>query len=163
MRHSLLDTAAAGRFIAGPVSAKAISSEVDTMFRFFVSLSIPAAFLSLAISAVAARADDANASWVGKTIIVKKDGIKIGYTEANGRRVDVATLREKDYTVLKDESGWIVVRDRGGDGWLDKADAVLLDEAPAFFTEKIPPIPRTTLPLRVAVLHGDSKVTSRMP
>jgi tetratricopeptide (TPR) repeat protein len=74
-------------------------------------------------------------SWVGKTILLKKSGIKIGRTDDNGRQVYLATLDAPNYKVRGDQGGWIkVATSHGIEGWFDKADAVLLEDAVAYFT-----------------------------
>jgi len=77
----------------------------------------------------------AQGSWVGETILVKKNRIKIGHTDSQGRQVYVGVLDGAGYTVLGDQAGWLLVKDRrGAEGWFDKADAVLLKSAVAYFT-----------------------------
>jgi tetratricopeptide (TPR) repeat protein len=88
------------------------------------------------ILVVRARADEP--SWVGKTIILKKTGIKVGYTADDGKQVYVATLRGLDYLVGGEQDGWLLVPSGFGvEGWFDKEDAVLLDRAVAYFTAAI--------------------------
>jgi tetratricopeptide (TPR) repeat protein len=79
-------------------------------------------------------ADD---SWVGKTVLVKKTNIRIGHTDDNDREVFVATLQYLAYKVLADKGGFIRVREYGIEGWFNKKDAVLLEDAVDFFTDRI--------------------------
>jgi tetratricopeptide (TPR) repeat protein len=80
----------------------------------------------------------AQTNWVGRTILVKKPGIKIGNTDDEGNLVQIATLDEMDYRVLEEQPGRIKVKTRHGiPGWFDKSDAVPLEQAIAFFTERI--------------------------
>jgi tetratricopeptide (TPR) repeat protein len=91
-----------------------------------------------AIRLAAASAAGAQQSWVGKTIFTKKNGIKIGPTGDDGKQVYVAELTSINYKVLGDKDGWLQVNDgRGNTGWFDTADAVVLDDAPAFFSERL--------------------------
>jgi tetratricopeptide (TPR) repeat protein len=77
-------------------------------------------------------------TWVGKTILLKKYIIKIGHTGEDGKQVYVGELTKTDYRVLAEQDGWLKVNDgRGNDGWFDKVDAVHLDDAVAFFTDRI--------------------------
>jgi tetratricopeptide (TPR) repeat protein len=77
-------------------------------------------------------------SWVGKTILVKKPDIKIGHTEEGGRQVYVGKLTGLSYTVLGDKDGFLKVNNgQGAEGWFDKDDAVLLENAVAYFDERI--------------------------
>ena len=92
-----------------------------------------AAFSLAAVSA--AKAQD---SWVGKTIVLKKAGIKIHRTGDDGKRVYVVELKDLYYKVLGDKDGSLQVDDRRANiGWFNKADAVLLENAVEFFTERI--------------------------
>src|SRR5579871_2491737 len=75
-------------------------------------------------------------SWVGKTILTKKAGIRIGHTEAE-ESVYTATLREIDYRVLAEEGNFIKVRERGVEDWFSKNDAVRLEDAVDYFTDRI--------------------------
>jgi tetratricopeptide (TPR) repeat protein len=85
-----------------------------------------------------ASAAIAQEKWDGKTIIVKKAGIKIGYSGADGKQEFVGELAGVHYPVLADSDGWLKVKDeRGNIGWFDKTDAVLLDNAVAHFSERI--------------------------
>lgn len=76
-------------------------------------------------------------SWVGRKIILKRDGIRIGYTGEGGVPVYVADLTDTAYTVLKEQSGWLLVRHRSAEGWFSQTDAVLLAEAIPYFTERL--------------------------
>src|SRR5262249_48635364 len=91
--------------------------------------------LSVALLAPAALAQQK--SWVGKTILTKKNDIKFGYTDDNGRQRNLGTLQCVDYRVLGDQGGWLKVSQNGVEGWFDKADAVLLEDAVAFFTARL--------------------------
>jgi tetratricopeptide (TPR) repeat protein len=73
-------------------------------------------------------------SWVGKYVVPKRTGIKI--STANER--ELATLDEPHYEVLHEQDRQICVRTRQGHvGWFPKADAIPLENAVAFFTERI--------------------------
>ena len=92
----------------------------------------------LVASAIVGPAAAQDKSWVGKTIILKKSGVKIGQSDAKGNQVFVATLTMTDYRVLGEQDGWIKVKDgRANEGWFDKVDAVVLEDAVAFFTDRI--------------------------
>jgi len=94
----------------------------------------------LALNAVIARADDA--SWVGKKVMLKKSGVKIDRAERGGKRAEIGELIDLAYTVIKEDGGLIAVRDRGQEGWFDRHDAVLLQDAPAYFTGRIQANPK---------------------
>ena len=80
----------------------------------------------------------AQESWAGKTILTKKDGIKLSRTDDKGRQVQDAELYSYSEKVLDDKNGRLLVKNRHGViGWFDKADAVPLEDAIAFFTARI--------------------------
>jgi len=92
---------------------------------------------------VGARGDD-NASWVGERIMMRTPGIMIGHSEwvsrwLFSRQVYVADAQLTDmvYTVLGEQDGWLHVRHRGVEGWLPKSQAVLVQDARAYFTQSI--------------------------
>jgi tetratricopeptide (TPR) repeat protein len=90
------------------------------------------------ISVVAASVAAAQQGWVGKTIITKKDDIKIGHTGEDGRQIYIGELDGINYKVLGDKDGWLQVNDgRGNTGWFDKADALLLDDAIEYLSARI--------------------------
>ncbi|HBI46442.1 MAG TPA: hypothetical protein DDY78_26855 [Planctomycetales bacterium] len=88
----------------------------------------------LALSAAPARGDD---SWVGKRVIMKHGGVTIGHTDKNDQEVVDATLDDMEYKVEQEKGKWIKVRERGVSGWFAKADAVLLEDAVDYFTDRI--------------------------
>ena len=89
--------------------------------------------LVVSISASAGEGD----SWAGRKIMVRKAGTWIGHTDAFGRQVYVAELTDMVYTVLKEQDGWLLVRHRTIEGWLEKERAVRLDDAVSYFTQRI--------------------------
>jgi tetratricopeptide (TPR) repeat protein len=78
-----------------------------------------------------------DAPWVGKGIILQKDGVRIGYTGDDGRPVYVGELTDMVYRVLDEANGWLHVRQRGAQGWFAKESAVLLDDAIPYFTDRL--------------------------
>jgi tetratricopeptide (TPR) repeat protein len=84
-------------------------------------------------------------SWVGKKVMPKTVPVKIGHTNEKGQQVFVGEIREI-VLVLKEEGGWLKVRSRGTEGWFDKDKAVLLDDAPAYFTDVIRAKPNDAWP-----------------
>lgn len=96
---------------------------------------VAACTLGYSLSVPVARADDK--SWLGKKIMPKKSGLKLTYTEPDGRRTEVSELKRLVYTVLLEHNNWLALRELSGEGWLDKSDAVLVQEAPAYFSEQI--------------------------
>jgi tetratricopeptide (TPR) repeat protein len=89
------------------------------------------------VGAPASRArPEGAASWVGKSILPKKPGVKIAATAAEDGK-DVATLTDLICAVEEEKGDFLRVRHRDATGWLPKKDAVLLDEAVAFFTAAV--------------------------
>jgi tetratricopeptide (TPR) repeat protein len=91
--------------------------------------------LPLAAAAPAHAGDD----WTGKFVLLKggKD-VKIGHTDAKtGQQVYLAALDLLHYRVLQDRDGWIKVRHLGVEGWFDKKDAVVLNQAVEHFSARI--------------------------
>lgn len=76
-------------------------------------------------------------SWVNKTILIKSPGVKFGQTDDNGRQVYHGTLVYSDYVVVAERDGWLKVRQRGIDGWFDKREGILVDDAPRYFSKAI--------------------------
>jgi tetratricopeptide (TPR) repeat protein len=69
--------------------------------------------------------------------MIKKPGIQTKYTDDNGVEQIVATLTDFVYIVEAKEGNFIRVRHSGAPGWFDWRDAVLLDDAIPFFTNRI--------------------------
>jgi tetratricopeptide (TPR) repeat protein len=86
---------------------------------------------------VAASAADGDASWVGKKVITKKGEVQLTLSDKDGRQVQVGKTRDPVVVVLKEQDGWLWVRSGGVKGWFARTEAVLLEDAPAYFTERI--------------------------
>jgi tetratricopeptide (TPR) repeat protein len=89
-------------------------------------------------------AQDAN--WIGKRIVVKRPGLKIGYSDKDGRQIYVAVLSQMAYTVMGDQAGFVKVQEREHEGWLDKEEALLVDDAIAHYSKKIADDPSEPIP-----------------
>src|SRR6266852_1678200 len=92
-------------------------------------------FAALLLPTVA-FADDGG-SWVGKRIMIKKAGVRIGHSDDAGRQIYLAELTDLVYTVLREDDTWLNVRPRGVEGWFDREQAVLVDDALSYFAERI--------------------------
>ncbi len=95
------------------------------------------AWLSIVCLGALVSAGRADEGWTGKMIIVKKGGIRIGYTGNAGAPIYVEKLRHISYKVLADKDGFLKVRERGTEAWFDKNDAVLAENGVDFFTDRI--------------------------
>lgn len=81
-------------------------------------------------------------SWTGKDIIMKRNGVQIGHTDAQGEQAYLAKLTQISYRVLEDKGGWLKVRAGKHEGWFDKDEAVLVGDANAFFSARLRNEPR---------------------
>src|SRR5581483_6971540 len=88
----------------------------------------PLCALAVAL-AVAGPARAGDETWVGKTILVKRNGIKFGCTDERGAQVYHGTLTRISYQVRDERDGWLCVMHDGVQGWFDKDEAVLLEDA----------------------------------
>lgn len=78
-------------------------------------------------------------SWVGKTVITKKNGVKLIQFDAKGKQADISLLDDSiHYRVLADKGAQIkVVTTQGVEGWMDKNDGVLAEDAIKHFSSAI--------------------------
>jgi tetratricopeptide (TPR) repeat protein len=81
------------------------------------------------------RADEP--SWAGRTVVLKRDGVRVGHTGPDGNAVYDADLTDIAYPVQKETGGWLLVRHGGVAGWFDKGDALLPEDAVAYFSEQL--------------------------
>jgi tetratricopeptide (TPR) repeat protein len=88
-------------------------------------------------------------TWVGKIILVKKTGIQIGHTGTDGNPVHVARLTHASYRVIADKGSLVKVSHNGLQGWFDKKDAVVLEDAVAYFTTQLEANPKDTQALHL--------------
>jgi hypothetical protein len=109
------------------------------MFGTFSRLSAPlrGALLAWALLVPAVCSGQEDPSWVGKRIILHRDGVRIGHTDDKGQPVYVGDLTDMVYRVQAEADGWLGVRQRGAEGWFAKDNAVLLEEAISYFTDRL--------------------------
>ena len=110
-----------------------------------------------------ARMALAQESWVGKDIMPKKPGIKLSDLEKGGKLVGVVELKLTMYTVLGDKDGRLKVRQNAAEGWFDKEDAVLLENALSYFTQRIKADPKDDYALGFAAWFGVKKAWTILP
>ncbi len=116
-------------------------------FRFAMVLGCSVSFIG------PIHADDA---WVGKTVIVKKDGVPFGYTDPRTRKdVNLGVLTRMDYVVRGEQPMHVLLREGDKEGWVAKADVVLFENALDYFTGVIRTNPQDdgALARRAAVLQ----------
>jgi tetratricopeptide (TPR) repeat protein len=104
------------------------------MIRTHARWLIPFAWLVVVAPAGRGADDD---SWVGDKIILTAPGVRIGHMGEDGFPVYVAELTDSAYTVVQEQGGWLCVRQRSAIGWFPKAQAVLVDDAVPYFSERI--------------------------
>jgi tetratricopeptide (TPR) repeat protein len=90
-----------------------------------------ASWLTL-VAIASVHADD---PWVGKTIIVKKNGVQFGHTDPKtGKQVLLGVLTRMDYVVRRENAQFVAVRQEDKEGWVRKDDVVLLENAMDYFS-----------------------------
>jgi tetratricopeptide (TPR) repeat protein len=94
------------------------------------------AIITTLVVATLSQGRPADESWVGKQIIVKNAATK-SYLTADGTQPDGPALTDMYYGVRQERLRRVLVRHDGTDVWIDRGDAVLLDEAVAYFTAAI--------------------------
>ncbi|HEV3117099.1 MAG TPA: tetratricopeptide repeat protein [Gemmataceae bacterium] len=104
---------------------------VSGLLRRFCAL----LFIGLLLGAAAFGGDER--SWVGRKIMTRKAGTWMGHTDWSGRQVYSAELTDMVYTVLKEQEGWLYVRQRGLEDWVAKEQVLPLENARSNFTQKI--------------------------
>jgi tetratricopeptide (TPR) repeat protein len=95
------------------------------------------ALLTWALLVPVVRSDPEDSSWVGKWIILRWDGVRIGHTDDKGQPVYVGRLTDMVYRVLGEKDGWLRVRQRGAEGWFAKSSGVLLEDAIPYFSDRL--------------------------
>jgi tetratricopeptide (TPR) repeat protein len=113
-----------------PVSLPARRLHVLAAFAFLAALLLPGV----------ARGED-NKSWTGQKIMTRQAGVTITYTRTGRfgfrRQVFAVELTDMVYTVQEERDGWLYVRHRFTEGWIDKDRAVLLKDARPYFAERV--------------------------
>jgi tetratricopeptide (TPR) repeat protein len=97
---------------------------------------------------IATLADEGD-SWVGRKVMTKEPGVWIGHSQGQSEfprlaqffqrqvHVNVVELTDLTYTVLKEQDGWLQVRQRGIEDWFPKDKAILLADAFSFFDARV--------------------------
>ena len=95
---------------------------------------VSALLLALLLSGERSIAEEA--TWVGKEILTKERTAQFRTTPDSQETFAVA-LPNNIGKVQKEQGGYICVLSAKGDAWIAKGDAVLLEDAVAYFTERI--------------------------
>jgi tetratricopeptide (TPR) repeat protein len=99
--------------------------------------------VALALTFVAAPVSAEEPSWEGKTVLLTRAGVKL--QAPDGEKIAPKTAgvaRDIAFHILKDEKGRLRISSRRQHGWIGKSDAVLLDQAVAYFTKKVADDPK---------------------
>jgi tetratricopeptide (TPR) repeat protein len=113
-------------------------------------------FVALVVTADTAAQEE---SWVGRTVVLSGPGVRIGHTSPTGEQVFAAELTDSAYTVLREENGWLMVRQGGVTDWFAKAYALTIVDAIDYFGERLEANPGDAVALayrgRAWALAGD--------
>src|SRR6266852_1536938 len=93
--------------------------------------------LAMFFLTLTARVHAAEKSWVGKKIMTKEGRIALRVVDDNDQWKNVGEVTDFVVTVEKEDGHWIKIRSRGIAGWIDRNDAVLLEDAIEYFTDRI--------------------------
>jgi tetratricopeptide (TPR) repeat protein len=74
---------------------------------------------------------------VGKKIMPKEGPLDLRLREANDQWKVIGTLENAVALVEKDDGRWLQVRSHSLSGWIDKKNAILLEDALDYFTDRI--------------------------
>jgi tetratricopeptide (TPR) repeat protein len=97
-------------------------------------------------AAVSAAGQDT--SWKGKSVVYTKPHKEIEFGDVvGGKQVYFPFSGDLPITVSDDREGWIRIHDGHREGWVDKADFVLADEAPAYFHRRVQANPKDAFAL----------------
>jgi tetratricopeptide (TPR) repeat protein len=105
----------------------------------------------------AARAADPSGSWVGQSVIYTKPARQIRFMHSlDDRRLSFLFFGRLPITVRDEREGWLLIHDGHREGWVDKADFVLVRDAPAYFDHRVQGNPSDTwaLLMRGNAWHG---------
>jgi tetratricopeptide (TPR) repeat protein len=103
-------------------------------------LTVPNRYMhvALVLMGMALPASAADTSWEGKTVILTRPGVSLQLRD--GEKIAPKTsgvARDFMFQVLKDEKLHLRVSSRRQQGWIAKNDAIPLDQAVAYFTDKM--------------------------
>jgi tetratricopeptide (TPR) repeat protein len=107
------------------------------MFRTRPSVLVARLVFSVGFLFVAGQAAGQEESWVGRTVVLKSAGVRIGHSAPTGEQVYVAELTDSAYVVLREENGWLMVRQGGITDWFPKVQALTIVDAIDYFGEQL--------------------------
>jgi len=101
--------------------------------------------VALGLMCVPSPGTAAEPSWEGKAVILTRAGVKMQARE--GEKIAPKTsgvAKDLVFQVLKDEDGRLRIDSRRQQGWIQKSDAVLYDQAVDYFTKKLADDPKNS-------------------
>ncbi len=93
-------------------------------------------FSSFLVSSSWSRPDE-GPSWVGKRIMPKQGNFQMPRVDQDGQEIGIVQVPSIIVTVVKEDGDRINLRLNGVEWWSSKANAVLLENAVPYFTERI--------------------------
>jgi tetratricopeptide (TPR) repeat protein len=102
-----------------------------------IRLRLTICILAAAYVAEAPLAQGEDASWVGKSVVLTKRGVKLGKMRDDGKVHDDVALYRLVYEVKEVKGEWILVSQGRISGWLSRSDLIAIDNAEAYFTDRI--------------------------
>jgi tetratricopeptide (TPR) repeat protein len=98
-------------------------------------------------------------SWAGKRVMMKLPKVKLWDTAGDPSHARlIAELSEAYVTVDREEKGYLFTRSLGRKGWLKKDDAVLMETAIPYFSQRIEQNPKDVFAYNArAILWKDKK------
>ena len=84
-------------------------------------------------------------SWVGESVLPTKPANDIRFGDlVDGKHVYFLFSGLMPFKVRADRDGWLRIHDGHREGWADKADFVLVRDAPAYFHRRVQANPKDT-------------------
>jgi tetratricopeptide (TPR) repeat protein len=90
-------------------------------------------------------ASPAEPSWQGKTVVLTRPGVEL--EAPKGEKIAPKTAgvaKDLTFGALKDAKGRLLITSRRQQGWISRGDAVLLDQAVAYFTKRVTDDPKNS-------------------
>ncbi len=122
--------------MAEPKYAQTITRQSKTRNEATMTSIRLASIVFLILLSSLAHADE-NESWVGKKIMPKKASFTMARVDEDGQEIGSIRVVSMIVVVLKEDGKRILVRQNGMEWWSTKDDAVPLDKAVSYFTERI--------------------------
>jgi tetratricopeptide (TPR) repeat protein len=114
---------------------------MSSRLRLPVSLTV----FGFALALLSHVADAGERSWVGESVLFTKPAKEIQFGDwVADKQVSFPFAGRVPIKVRGDRDGWLRIHDGRREGWVDKADFVLVRDAPAYFGRRVQANPRDT-------------------